>query len=435
MFKGLLRRTEPRRRPVLRGPRQGSRRTTGTPGKPWNGSTACATSASASPCAMRSPEARRRRPRALLCRQGIRPVPGSAALGKLRYAELPQGPRSRSTAIPRGRAPRWKSTWPRPWASCKIADGMCRLHFTVSPDHESAIHATLDAARRRYQAAGVQFLIDLSQQKPSTDTLAADQDNAPLRNPDGTLVFRPGGHGALLENLFHTGGDIVFIKNIDNVVPDRLRPAVLGPPPGPGRLPGAPAGTRLRLPGTPARGRKAGRRRFRLPGGGGGPFRGTTAGRARLPKTCAAPRRTPRPWPPKPSSLIKSLDRPLRVCAMVKNQGEPGGGPFWVRAKDGACARKSWRAPRWIRPRSQQRKIMEVGHPFQSRGSGRAACATAKASSTSCRTSWTRKPTSSPPNPRTARPSRPWSCRAYGTDPWRSGIRFSWKRRWRRSTR
>src|SRR5690606_8089599 len=109
----------------------------------------------------------------------------------------------------------------------KDEKGICRLHFTVSPEHESAIQSTLDAARRKYEAAGIRFEIGLSQQKPSTDTLAADQDNLPARNPDNTLSLRPGGHGALLENLFHTGGDIVFIKNIDNVVPERLRGEVL----------------------------------------------------------------------------------------------------------------------------------------------------------------------------------------------------------------
>ena len=65
--------------------------------------------------------------------------------------------------------------------------------------------------------------ISFSEQKPSTDTIAANPDNSPFRNPDGTLLFRPGGHGALIENLNEIDADVVFVKNIDNVVPDRLK--------------------------------------------------------------------------------------------------------------------------------------------------------------------------------------------------------------------
>ncbi len=70
---------------------------------------------------------------------------------------------------------------------------------------------------------GVKYNISFSEQKPSTDTIAANPDNTPFRNEDGSLLFRPGGHGALIRNLNEIDADVVFVKNIDNVVPDRLK--------------------------------------------------------------------------------------------------------------------------------------------------------------------------------------------------------------------
>ena len=72
------------------------------------------------------------------------------------------------------------------------------------------------------QKYGVDYNISFSEQKPSTDTVAANPDNTPFRKADGSLLFRPGGHGALIENLNDIEADVVFVKNIDNVVPDRL---------------------------------------------------------------------------------------------------------------------------------------------------------------------------------------------------------------------
>ena len=250
------------------------------------------------------------------------------------------------------------------------AKGLCRLHFTVSREHEHAIHATLDAARRRYEETRVEsrvdFRIDLSHQKPSTDTLAADQDDAPLRNADGSLNIRPGGHGALLENLFHTGGDIVFIKNIDNVVPDRLRPAVLA--------------YRRALGGCLVRMQErvfAYLKRLRDPSGA---ENGDVAGYAALvaeaahfaeqrlgsalPETLRAPAADAQALAAKAAFVIKALDRPLRVCAMVKNQGEPGGGPFWVRGKDGGLRPQIVESAQVDPGSSQQRKIMESATHF-----------------------------------------------------------------------
>ena len=103
-------------------------------------------------------------------------------------------------------------------------DNTVRLHFTVSPEHRRlfAEHLTqnIDKYEERY---GVRFDVSFSEQKKSTDTIAADTHNEPFRDEDGSLVLRPAGHGALIENLNELDADIVFIKNIDNVVPDHLK--------------------------------------------------------------------------------------------------------------------------------------------------------------------------------------------------------------------
>jgi hypothetical protein len=99
-----------------------------------------------------------------------------------------------------------------------------KVHLTVSPEHLSDFKDLIAYVQPYYESMfGVSYEITFSVQKPSTDTLAVDMNNEPFREPDGSLVFRPGGHGALIENLNDLDFDIVFIKNIDNVVPDRLK--------------------------------------------------------------------------------------------------------------------------------------------------------------------------------------------------------------------
>ncbi|MDE7407511.1 MAG: DUF4301 family protein, partial [Muribaculaceae bacterium] len=106
--------------------------------------------------------------------------------------------------------------------------GTLKLHFTVSPAHRALFQKKLDevipAAEARY---GVKIDVSMSEQKSSTDTIAANPDGTPFRQDDGSLLFRPGGHGALIENLNDIDSAVVFIKNIDNVVPDHLREATI----------------------------------------------------------------------------------------------------------------------------------------------------------------------------------------------------------------
>ena len=107
------------------------------------------------------------------------------------------------------------------YANC---NGEANVHFTVSHDHLALFKAKVEEkANLLAKKFGVSYNISFSEQKPSTDTIAANPDNTPFRNADESMLFRPGGHGALIENLNEIDADIVFIKNIDNVVPDRLK--------------------------------------------------------------------------------------------------------------------------------------------------------------------------------------------------------------------
>lgn len=103
-------------------------------------------------------------------------------------------------------------------------DGKVRVHFTLSPEHIKPFETMLSRRRSELEETFIaSFEVSHSIQKPSTDTIAVDMDNVPLRDAEGNLVFRPGGHGALIENLNDVNADIIFIKNIDNVVPDFKR--------------------------------------------------------------------------------------------------------------------------------------------------------------------------------------------------------------------
>lgn len=102
--------------------------------------------------------------------------------------------------------------------------GEAHLHFTVSHEHLALFESMVSAKIAKYEEQfGVKFDVTFSEQKPSTDTIAASPDGTPFRQDDGSLLFRPGGHGALIENLNEIDADVIFIKNIDNVVPDRLK--------------------------------------------------------------------------------------------------------------------------------------------------------------------------------------------------------------------
>jgi hypothetical protein len=205
--------------------------------------------------------------------------------------------------------------------------GNCRLHLTILPRHRQLFQRFLARMQPALEEHfGCRFAVDFSYQHPATDTLAVDADNRPFRDSQGRLVFRPGGHGALLENLQHLQGDLVYIKNIDNVVPDRLKePTILWKKILGGLLVDLQAEIHRRLR-----------------------TLGQNSGRGALAHTLQfAQERLGVAFPPRilelPEDLardfvVRALNRPLRVCGVVQNQGEPGGAPFWIQEADGSLS-------------------------------------------------------------------------------------------------
>lgn len=215
-------------------------------------------------------------------------------------------------------------------------DGLCLLHFTVSPHHEEGFERLLAQVRPQLEERyDCRFEVSFSFQRPATDTLAVDPENHPFRLADGSLLFRPGGHGALIENLHdlgRDGWDIVLLKNIDNVVPDPRKPLahhwkrLLG---------GCLLAVRERAFG----------HLDRLEALDG--VRGEAAETVLRKAGEFLESELSRPLPEgfhttslkhRRSFLMEALDRPLRVCGVVRNQGEPGGGPFWVESPSGGIS-------------------------------------------------------------------------------------------------
>lgn len=195
------------------------------------------------------------------------------------------------------------------------ADGVVRLHFTVSPEHEGAFRALLAERTAKYEALfGVKYDISFSQQKSSTDTIAVNPDNTPFRTDSGELLFRPAGHGALLENLNDIDASIIFVKNIDNVTTDALRADTV-------LYKKALAGLLLELQAQTFAQLAA--------------LKSGDADLAAVADFIQSKLCVKLPENYDAALLEKLLSRPIRVCGMVRNEGEPGGGPFWVANGDG----------------------------------------------------------------------------------------------------
>ncbi len=196
-----------------------------------------------------------------------------------------------------------------------------RLHFTITDAHRADFDAELARACRAFEAERrVRFAVEFSTQSPATDTIALAGDGTLCRNSGGRVLFRPGGHGALLGNLEAIRGDLVLIKNIDNIAPERRRTSALA--------------SRRRLAGLTALladEAHALARRLEAPGDAEAPIAarhwlehwapGSVAALARASGASATAQR---------AALLRAIARPLRVCGMVRNTGDPGGGPFWV---------------------------------------------------------------------------------------------------------
>ena len=201
------------------------------------------------------------------------------------------------------------------------------VHFTVSHEHMPLFKELVEQVRPEYESQyNVRYHISFSEQKPSTDTIAADMENKPFRDTDGTLLFRPGGHGALIENLNDIDADVIFVKNIDNVVPDRLKDETV-------RYKKIIGGVLVSLK------KQIDAYLTQLKGGN------YTAADLQemvsfLEKSLYNRNENIAELNEQQlvAYLLKKFDRPVRVCGMVKNVGEPGGGPFLAYNQDGTVS-------------------------------------------------------------------------------------------------
>lgn len=200
-------------------------------------------------------------------------------------------------------------------------DGKASVHFTISPEHKTLFEEAVLERKKKYEDRyNVSIEVSYSQQKPSTDTIAVDLNNEPFRDDDGSIFFRPGGHGALIENLNDLQGEIVFIKNIDNIVPDRLREPTV-------KYKKVIGGILLDLQ------EKTFSCLEKLDEGN------LTDNELNSIRDFAHKQLNifiPVAFEgfdkmEKIDFLFNNLNRPIRVCGMVRNEGEPGGGPFWVK--------------------------------------------------------------------------------------------------------
>lgn len=194
----------------------------------------------------------------------------------------------------------------------KNSDNTVNLHFTISPEHQKAFRRKIAEVKHYYESTfGIKLKITFSEQKHYTDIIAVDEQNQPLRDEEGRLIFRPGGHGALIENLTEQHADLIFIKNIDNVVPDWMKHTTV-------IYKQVIAGMLLDLrekcydalraldshPDAKTLERIIQFAKEKL--------------NIMAPDGCDA------------KTLHQLLNRPMRICGMVKNLGEPGGGPFYT---------------------------------------------------------------------------------------------------------
>jgi len=208
-------------------------------------------------------------------------------------------------------------------------DRVVKNHFTISPEHENEIKKLFRTIEQKYQAAGWHFETEYSFQSPTTDTVSVTKDNKPFRDETGKIVFRPGGHGALLKNLEELNADIISIKNIDNIVPDHLRDETY--------------------------------KYKKILGGYLIDLQEKTFNLLNLLEkkqsdekviddalifinhefeTDLSSRLKEKSITEKKKFLFDYLNRPIRICGMVKKEKHPGGGPFWVKNDTGEISKQ-----------------------------------------------------------------------------------------------
>jgi hypothetical protein len=210
-------------------------------------------------------------------------------------------------------------------AQCVRGKGdICHIHFTISPEHKKNVLKRISEVKSHYENLGrIKYKISSSVQSSSTNMLAVDENNLPLRDSEGKLIFRPGGHGSLLNNLQNLDADFIFVKNIDNIAPERMLRKIL---PCKKMLGGLAFEIQQKMFSFL---RQMENKKIDL------------SQIEKIKDYCSKiyivfPRGMSRKSLNVQRQIIFSLlNRPLRICAMVKNEGEPGGGPFWVEERNG----------------------------------------------------------------------------------------------------
>lgn len=233
------------------------------------------------------------------------------------------------------------------------SNGEANVHFTVSHDHLKLFKAYVAKKLEKYEKKySVKYNISFSEQKPSTDTIAANPDNTPFRNDDGSLLFRPGGHGALIENLGELDADVVFIKNIDNVVPDRLKGDTV-------EYKQIIAGVLVTMQ----------QRAFDY-------MQLLDTGKYKHDQLEEIIRFVQKDLFCRKDDikhledaelviyLRKKLNRPMRVCGVVRNVGEPGGGPFVAYNQDGTTSLQILESSQIDTSNAEYVKMFEQGTHF-----------------------------------------------------------------------
>jgi hypothetical protein len=205
------------------------------------------------------------------------------------------------------------------------AGDVCHGHFTISQEHKKDVAEKIKAVKSKYENnCRVKYKLSLSVQSPSTNILAVDVNNRPLRDAGGHLIFRPGGHGSLLKNLQNLDADFIFIKNIDNIAPEKRLKKIL---PYKKMLGGLTMQIQQEIFAILRQMENDEKDSKQI---------------AEIKNYCS--RRLNIVFPRSMSRqslkiqkriMFSSLNRPLRVCAIVRNEGEPGGAPFWVDERDG----------------------------------------------------------------------------------------------------
>jgi hypothetical protein len=234
------------------------------------------------------------------------------------------------------------------------SNGKVKLHFTVSPEHRKKFKALIDSVLPKYEAKyKVKYSISFSEQKPSTDTIAVNIDNTPFRTANDELLFRPAGHGALLENLNEQEADIIFIKNVDNVVPDRLKSKTI-------LYKKALAGLLLDYQEKIFSYLKK--------------LYNEEVDEKLLKeilnfletKLCTLPPEGFGSYSvdAQMDYCKRKLNRPIRLCGMVKNVGEPGGGPFWAKDPDSSVSLQVVESAQIDLGNPQQKEIFDKATHF-----------------------------------------------------------------------